>query len=293
MILVTTPTGDIGSRVLTKLLEAKEDVRVIARDSSKLSDDVKGAVDVVMGSHADEAVICKALYGVNAVFWLPPGSPTAANAHAGYVEFSEAFVRALPTSGVKNVVGVSALGRGWGKPAGLVSASLAMDETIANTGVAYRALACASLMDNQLRQLEPIRTAGKFYAPHPSDLKLPHVAKSDVANVAVGLLTSRDWRGFEDVPLLGPADITFEEMGRVMSNVLGGEITFRSMPIEQFEGMMQSIGTSEGMVRDYASMMIAKNEGMDHMLPNAPRTNTPTTFRQWCEDELKPALGDI
>ncbi|MBP2326895.1 hypothetical protein JOF56_007280 [Kibdelosporangium banguiense] len=47
---------------------------------------------------------------------------------------------------VVHVVGVSALGRGTpvGDRAGLVTASLAMDDLIASTGVAYRALACLS-----------------------------------------------------------------------------------------------------------------------------------------------------
>jgi hypothetical protein len=55
------------------------------------------------------------------------------------------------------VVGISALGRGVVANAGYVTASLAMDDLIAGTGVAYRALTMPSFMDNTLRQVEPIR----------------------------------------------------------------------------------------------------------------------------------------
>ena len=52
-------------------------------------------------------------------------------------------------------VGVSALGRGTpvAAEAGLVTASLAMDDLIVASGVAYRALANPSFMDNVLRQV--------------------------------------------------------------------------------------------------------------------------------------------
>ena len=42
MIVVTTPTGNIGSKILAPLLAAGESVRVIARDPSKLAPAVAG-----------------------------------------------------------------------------------------------------------------------------------------------------------------------------------------------------------------------------------------------------------
>ena len=37
-------------------------------------------------------------------------------------------------------------------------------------------------------------------------------------------------------------------------------------------------------------MMRAKNEGMDDATPRTPEHTGPTTFRQWAEKELKPAV---
>jgi hypothetical protein len=53
-----------------------------------------------------------------------------------------------PRHSVKLVVGVSALGRGtpWADRAGFVTGSLAMDDLIASSGVAYRALCNPSFM---------------------------------------------------------------------------------------------------------------------------------------------------
>ena len=291
MIVVTTPTGDIGARVLARVLDAGAEVRVIARDPSRLPDGLRGRVEVIEGSHADPQVIERALDGAERVFWLPPGRPDSPSAEAAYVEFSRAFCEALPSSTVTHVVGVSALGRGWPEPAGLVTASLAMDDRIAATGVGYRALACASLMDNVARQAVPIRDDGVFHAPTPGDLRLPHVAKADVAAVAARLLLAPDWQGVEEVPLLGPEDLAFDEMAAILSGVLGRPVRFQEMPMDRFEEMMRAIGASDGMARSYVEMLAAKNEGMDMMTRPAARHETLTTFRAWCEAELRPAIA--
>jgi len=46
MIVVTAPTGNIGSQVLAKILDSGERIRVIARDPSKLPARALGRVEV-------------------------------------------------------------------------------------------------------------------------------------------------------------------------------------------------------------------------------------------------------
>ena len=165
-----------------------------------------------------------------------------------------------------------------------------MDDMTGGTGVAYRALACASLMDNLMRQAGSIREGGVFLQPTPGDLRLPHVAKSDVAAMAARLLLAPDWQGVAEVPLRGPEDLAFEEMAATMSEVLGRPVRHQEMPMERFEEAMRATGASEGMARAYVEMLTAKNEGMDTTTRPQGRDDTPTTFRQWCEAELRPAI---
>jgi len=193
MIVVTAPTGNIGSQVLANILDSGERIRVIARDPSKLPARVLGRVEVVEGSHSDAAVVAKALEAADRVFWLVPGDPRAPSAEAAYVDFARPACEAFKTLGVKQVVGISALGRGWTKDAGHVTATLKMDDLIASTGVSYRALACASLMENVLRQTALIRDQGAFYWPTPGGLKEPACATRDVAAVAARLLLDPSW----------------------------------------------------------------------------------------------------
>jgi hypothetical protein len=39
-----------------------------------------------------------------------------------------------------------------------------------------------------------------------------------------------------------------------------------------------------------SDMMEAKNNGLDNAEPRTPESTTPTSFRQWCEEVLKPAV---
>jgi uncharacterized protein YbjT (DUF2867 family) len=167
MIVITTPTGDIGSKVLDSLLDGEhattEDLRVVVRDPTKLSKRLAGIVDIVKGSHSDAHIVDRAFDGADAVFWLVPPDPTAPSLSAAYSGFSRHAIEAFAKHEVGHVVGISALGRGTpvARHAGLVTASLDLDDLIGECGVAYRALANPSFMDNVLRQTESIRDDGR------------------------------------------------------------------------------------------------------------------------------------
>ncbi|MBD2068032.1 NAD(P)H-binding protein [Leptolyngbya sp. FACHB-671] len=53
MIVITTPTGQIGKQILDKILDSGKSIRVIARDPSRLDPKVRDRVEVVQGSHDD------------------------------------------------------------------------------------------------------------------------------------------------------------------------------------------------------------------------------------------------
>lgn len=292
MIVITTPTGDIGRQVLAKVLDSGEPIRVVVRDPSRLPRHIRDRVEVIEGSHSRLEVAMKAFAGADAVFWLVPGDMSAASAEAAYVGFARPACEAFKARAVKRVVCVSALGRGWPGDAGHVTATLAMDDMIAATGVSYRALVCASLMENCLRQAALIRDKGMFFGTFPPDLKLPTCATRDIAAVAARLLLDASWHGVDSLPMLGPEDLSFAKMTAIMSDVLGKAVHYRTMAMEELRATLAANGASEGMAQAMIDMMTAKNQGMDNGIARMPASfaDTPTTFRQWCEAVLKPAV---
>ena len=292
MIVITTPTGAIGHQVLENVLESGEAVRVIARDPSRLPAAICERVEIVEGSHGDADVVNRAFAGADAVFWLPPPNPQAPSLEAAYVDFSRAACDAIKSQGVGRVVSVSALGRGTvqAQSAGLVTASLAMDDLLAGTGAHFRALTMPSFMDNILFQVEPIKNQGMFFSPIDGDKAAPTCATRDIASVAAKLLLDRSWSGQGEVAVLGPEDLSFNDMARIMSEVLGKPVRFQQIPFEAFKAQLLDSGMSQEFAQGYVEMMNAKNNGSDNAEPRTPDNTTPTTFRQWCEDVLKPAV---
>ncbi len=291
MIVVTAPTSNIGHQVLERLLDSDSPIRVIARDPSRLSAEIRARVEVVEGSHADEKIVDNAFQGADSVFWLVPPNPTATSVDSAYLDFTQPACRAIQHHAVGRVVGISGLGRGAAKNAGLVSVSLAMDDLIASTGVNYRALALPSFMDNILRQVGSIKNDGVFFSPISGDLKLPTCATRDIAAVATHWLLDLSWSGYDHVPVLGPEDLSLKEMANVISDVLSRPVRFQQIAFETFKDKLLNQGMSSAMAKGVVDMMRAKNQGLDNVEPRTPQSTTPTYFRQWCEDVLKPAVA--
>lgn len=242
MIVITGPTGGIGRLVLSTLLHGSEPVRVVARTPDKLRDDVRERVDVIEGSHSDPDVIAEALVGARALFWLVASDRTAASPYHSYVGFSLPVAAALPSSDVQRVVTVSALGRQVQRYTGYASASRAMDGLLRSTGVHLRAPLAPSLMDNLLRGGEALRAEGVVRDTAPADVQAPMVARRDVAAVAAALLIDDTWTGQEDVPVLGPQDVSFNDVARILTEVLKHPVRYERCSLQDSERALRGIG---------------------------------------------------
>ena len=292
MIVITAPTGLIGAQVLGNVLGSGEPVRVIARDPSRLPAQACERVELVQGSHGDIDVVDRAFAGADAVFWLVSPDPRADSVEAAYVDFTRPACDAFKRHEVRRVVGISALGRGTAVAAhaGLVTASLAMDDLIESTGVSYRALTMPSFMDNLLRQVPAITSQGMFFTPISGDRKLPSCATRDIAATAARLLLDDSWSGPGHVAVLGPEDLSFNDMAQIMSEVLGKLVRYQQIPAEALKNRLAGAGMSDAMAQATVDMMVAKDQGLDNAEPRTSESTTPTSFRQWCEEVLKPAV---
>lgn len=292
MIVVTAPTGQIGSQLVQHLLAAHEAVRVIVRDPAKLSADIREKVEVVQGSHGDAAVVQQAFQGADAVFWLLPADPRAKSVEAAYVDFLPACLRGVPQQG-REACG----GRFKPGPRQTAGGPCRSDYGVVGDGrpnCQHRRQvprACAvGFMDNMLRQVATIKSQGVFSSPIPGDLKAATCATLDIAAAAAKLLMDRSWSGTGEVPVLGPEDLSFNEMAQIMSQVLGKPVRFEEMPDGAMKSMLLAYGQSDAMAQATVDLLAAIKEGIYSNEPRTPETDTPTSFRQWCEDVLKPAV---
>ena len=295
MILVTAPTSNIGRRVLARLVQAGHAVRVIVRDPVKIPDQIRQNVEVVQGSHGDAKVVDRAFAGADDIFWLAPPNPTANSVTDAYRGFTEPAAQAIKANGVKRIVSITALGRGtpMADRAGFVMASHQMDDLLAATGASFRAITNPSFMDNIGRQAQPIKDKGMFFGPIDGDRKMPFCAVRDIADQSSAALLESNWSGMDHVAVLGPEDISFNDMARIMSEVLARPVRYQQISFGDYKAGFVKMGMSDAMAQGMTDMAAAKNDGLDNVEPRMSKNTTPTTFRQWCEEELKPVVYSV
>ena len=291
MIVVTTPTGNIGRHVVRHLLNAGETLRLIVRDATKLPQEVRDRVEMVEGSHGDAGVVDRAFRGADAVFWLCPPTPSATPA-AATVDFARPGAEAMRRHAVPHVVAVTTLGRdtAWQERAGNATGAIHMVDLLRTTGAAVRGLALPAFMDNALRQADAIRQ-GKMRGPIAPNKKLPHTAARDSGAAAAGLLIDRSWSGREDVPVLGPEELSYADLAAIISEVIGREVRYEHQTYAAYKKAAMALGLSDAFAQGYVDMLRAKEEGMDNVASRATAIIGSTSFRQWVVEELQPAIA--
>ena len=80
-------------------------------------------------------------------------------------------------------------------------------------------------------------------------------------------------------------------MAQIISQVLGTDVRFQQITFEAYKDRFIRLGTSDAMAQGYTDMARAKNQGLDNGVQRTPQNSTPTSFRQWCEEVLKPAVA--
>ena len=90
--------------------------------------------------------------------------------------------------------------------------------------------------------------------------------------------------------MLGPEDLSQDDMARTMSEVLGTAVRYERQSLEDFGATLAGHGIGDAFIQGMVDMMRAKDEGLDDGVQRTPQTASPTTFRQWCDEVLKPAV---
>jgi uncharacterized protein YbjT (DUF2867 family) len=289
MIVTTTPTGQIGSRLAAILAEREEPLRVIARDPARLAPLVQERAEVIAGSHADAAVLDAALAGADAYFLIVPPDSTSDSVEGHYLEYGRQARAAVERHGVGHVVLISTMGDG-DEPAGHLSAARATESVVARSGAAVRAIAPPFFMENLLGQVDALR-AGVLALPSDADRILPVVATGDLAARAADLLADRSWGGVERVPISSPDSLTPVGIAGTIAKALGQEVAFKQITAQAYGEMLRGFGLSDAWADGLVEMSVAQNAGFYDPEMDAARGAAPTTLASWCSEVLRPAFS--
>lgn len=292
MITVLGATGNVGDRLVRRLLAAGEEVRAVGRNPQRLAGLAAAGAEIAAGEVTDAAFLTRAFTGADAVHTMLPYDPTASGFREQQERIGTAITTAIRDSGVRRVVALSSLGADRPSGTGFIAASLYPQEQRlrALPGVDVLFLRPGLFFESIVAALDVVRAIGINVDAADPDAPIPMIASRDVADAAAEALLARDWTGTEVRELLGPCDLTYTRATRILGAAIGRpDLQYVRLPDDEMVAALVEAGfTPETaalhveMGRAMSTGMIASREG------RTPRTTTPTRF----EDVVSALLPD-
>jgi uncharacterized protein YbjT (DUF2867 family) len=225
MILVTGATGNVGRRVVERLVGAGHDVRAVTRDPGR--DKLPARVDLVAADLADPETLRPHLDGVRAVFLIWPFVE-----HATAVRLAPRVVDVIAGAGSPRVVYVSA----DSAEADPDSFWAVVERAIIASGLPWTMLRPTGIATNTLGWAASIRAEGVVRWPYGAAAR-SMVHEDDIAAVAVEALTS-DRHNKQTYVLTGPQAVTQAEQVHIIGQAIGRDLRWQDVPAQAIRPML-------------------------------------------------------
>ena len=104
------------------------------------------------------------------------------------------------------------------------------------------------------------------------------------------MLLDKSWTRQSAVGILGPQDLSYNEIAKIISAVLKKEITYATIPADSYVGMLKQFGSSEAAAKDLVDLYSSMTKGTFCRVERNATNSSPTGFQDWCERILKPMI---
>ena len=297
MITVMGATGQTGGATARRLLEAGEHVRALGRSADRLAALRDAGAEPFPLDASDAAALTEAFRGANAAYVLLPISPEVPDWHAHMAQLGEAIVTAVRAAGVPYVVAVSSVGADLPSGTGFLTGLHAQEQRLQSlTDVAHvLAVRPGAYFENAYGWLPVIAEQGVMADSVVPDAPLPMVATRDVGAAAAAALRSRDWTGFAVRELLGPRDLTYAEVARVIGAAIGRpDLPYVQIPEDDLRAALEAAGWSPDATRLQVEMNRVFSDGsVTARATRTPASTTPTRFEDYATADLAPAFAAL
>jgi len=293
-IAITTPTGHVGSAVADFLLDIGDDVgvKLLGRRLEGLRHFVQRGAEVSIGSQDDADFLTKATDDVDALFWVTPPGYGSDNVRAFQNRLAKAAATAIRANHVPRIVNLSSVGAHLSSGAGPISGLHDVEKQLNDAADNVTHLRPGFFFENLLWQADSIKSRGAISLPLSGSKHYPMVATRDIGRIAMQRLMDQKWTGHCIRELLGPADLSFDQVAEILSNVLDRKIVYVKCDRQQ----MRQVLLNNAMSENAADLLLEMYEAFEtgRVLPTQPRwaeTMTPTTLSEFAHDVISPAIA--
>eukprot|EP00005_Dracoamoeba_jomungandri_P008414 CAMPEP_0174264056 /NCGR_PEP_ID=MMETSP0439-20130205/21155_1 /TAXON_ID=0 /ORGANISM="Stereomyxa ramosa, Strain Chinc5" /LENGTH=213 /DNA_ID=CAMNT_0015349759 /DNA_START=172 /DNA_END=813 /DNA_ORIENTATION=- len=136
-------------------------------------------------------------------------------------------------------------------------------------------------MENFLWQQNPIMNVNSILLPVKGEATCPFIATSDVSLHAADALVS-DWEGKQVQELLGPADLSFDQVAEIIGKGLGKDV----IHVNQEDAETVLTSPEVGFSKPYAKAFIEMHRAIEYKVlvpefPRSPSSTTETSFQSF------------
>ncbi|HEY1657393.1 MAG TPA: NAD(P)H-binding protein [Candidatus Sulfotelmatobacter sp.] len=273
--LITGATGNIGSRVVERLLDRGERPRVFVRNAEKARSRYGDRVDIFVGDFADAAAMTAALTGVDAFLLVSSIDDLVAR--------DEVAAKAAKAAKVKHLVKISSLAIPQ-KDVGTGVWHAQGEAAVRASGVPFTFIRPSGFMENCLWWARSIKSEGVVRSS-AGDGKSPVIHSDDIAAVATKALITQAYIG-ESLPVTGPELLSYPEMVAKIGAQLGKPLRFEALSDEEERRQLITRNRPPHMVEALLSIFRAMREGrLAKVTDTVERVlgQKPISFDRWVE----------
>ncbi len=286
-IVITTPTGQIGSRVTRLVIQAGERPTLLVRNASKLSPEVRAASNVIEGDLSDKAFVLEATKGATALFWLIPTDYRSEDPVGDILKLGHNAAAAIKENKIEHTVLISSMGaekRGGDFIGGLGQ----VEDLLLETGANVVFIRPGYFFSNLFGNLDTLKQ-GILPTTIPVDLEVPWNDPNDVGEVAAARLLNRSWSGQSVQYVAGPRSLTYNDVAQIISENAGKQVQAIRVGDDQLREGLTAAGFSKGAVEGFVGMGHRIGGGIES--ERSYVSTTPSTLDAWVYSNLRPALN--
>ncbi|MDQ3956665.1 MAG: SDR family oxidoreductase [Actinomycetota bacterium] len=246
---ITGATGEVGGRVASRLAALGCTQRLIVRNAAA-APKLAGAEVATITDYGDFESVNAAAEGLDTLFLV------SGREHEDRLKQHKTAIDAVESAGVGRIVYLSFLGAAPDATFTLARQHYATEEHIRTKGIPFTFLRSSLYLD----VIPWVCSPGGMIAGPAGKGRLAPVARDDVADTVVAVLTSREHDG-ASYDNTGPKTLSLQDVAEELSRVTGKTVRYKNETVEEAWASRRPTGAPEWEIEGWITSYLAIARG--------------------------------
>ncbi len=278
--IVLGGTGQVGSYVIKKLLEDRQQVRAVVRNKEKADFLEKMGAHVEVSDYFDRDALSAAVKGGEKIFLLTPENPASKNFIKEVRELTDCYRTAIKSSKITKIIGLSSFGAQHCSGTGNLEASYILEHAFDDIEAEKIFIRATYYYSNWMWYLDTVKDDGILPTFFPVDLNIPMISPSDVGIFVADIMTGkRESKPFYEIA--GPESYSANDIAGILCNKFDKKVKAVEIPRETWAVLLEKNGFSksgaENMILMTDAVILGKTQAQHEI------THTGIGFQEYIE----------